>query len=105
MPKTLHIRITEEMEDLISIAIVRNNFIGAPEFIRHCIRQYFDNLEFNDENSLMNDMKHWNAIQKKINKLPDKELLSMMTSSISVKRMERITQNEIIKRLYQKISN
>ena len=100
--KTINVKITDKMSEGISRIMIEQEFESTSEFIRHCIREYFKELAKNEEGSLINDIEHWNEVQKKINKLPDEDLTSMMTGSITVERMERMAQNEIIKRLYLK---
>ena len=49
------------------------------------------------------DYKHWNKVQQTVNTFPDRDLLNMMTSSVSVECMGRIAFSEIIRRLYMKM--
>lgn len=102
MKKTINVKITNKMSEAISRIMIEQQFESTSEFIRHCIREYFKELANNDEGSLINDIEHWNKIQIKINDLPDEDLISMMTGSVTVERMERMAQSEIIKRLYLK---
>ena len=104
--RTVVIKLCEEMACDVEDVMKEDRYAKIDEFIRFCIRQYLINRDqIIDEHILSKDGGHWSKVQTQINKLSDEELLTIMTNNVTVEKMERIAQTEILKRVFERFNS